>query len=171
MKRSRAVDEYGCELTPEEEKEVDQMAQDITEKIFGEKSHGTNVPEQKSVPRMPNKAADEKGADQAAAVSVKKRPGRPKRIHQDEAKSAQNEVTVHEDPQREVLVIPDEVIKAVSEKITVITRTIESYEEQIEELKSDCQRNIELFEGYKKESQDKLMILKGFLEGAGHGQG
>lgn len=149
------------ELTPEEQEEIDLKAEEITANIF----FGTGEQSETA------KAADEKGADQAAAVSVKKRPGRPKRIHQDEAKSAQNEVTVHEDPQREVLVIPDEVIKAVSEKITVITRTIESYEEQIEELKSDCQRNIELFEGYKKESQDKLMILKGFLEGAGHGQG
>lgn len=153
MRRRAKLDEYGCELTPEEEKEVDQMAQDITEKIFGEKSHGTNVPEQKSVPTMPNKAAADRGADQAAAVSVKKSPGRPKK-----------------DPQREAPAVPDEVIKAVSEKIMVITRTIESYEEQIEELKSDCQRNIELFEGYKKESQDKLKVLRDFLKGAEHGQ-
>lgn len=149
------------ELTPEEQEEIDLKAKEITANIF----FGTGEQSETA------KAAADRGADQAAAVTVKKRPGRPKRIHQDEAKSAQNEVTVHEDPQREVSVIPDEVIKAVCEKITVITRTIESYEEQIEELKSDCQRNIELFERYKKESQDKLMVLNGFLEGAGHGQG
>lgn len=132
------------ELTPEEQEEIDLKAEEITANIF----FGTGEQSETA------KAADEKGADQAAAVSVKKRQGRPKK-----------------DPQRETPAVPDEVIKAVSEKITVITRTIESYEEQIEELKSDCQRNIELFEGYKKESQDKLMVLKGFLEGAGHGQG
>lgn len=132
------------ELTPEEQEEIDLKAEEITANIF----FGTGEQSETA------KAADEKGAVQAAAVTVKKRPGRPKK-----------------DPQREAPAVPDEVIKAVSEKITVITRTIESYEEQIEELKSDCQRNIELFEGYKKESQDKLMVLKGFLEGAGHGQG
>lgn len=170
MRRRRVVDEYGCELTAEEQKEVDQMAQDITEKIFGEKSHGTNVPEQKSVPRMPNKAAADRGADQAAGVSEKKRPGRPKRNPQKAPEDSQNEVTVHENPQREVPDIPEEVVKTIEEKIATIERTVKSYDEQIEELKSDCQRNVELFEGYKKEAEERLQVLGDFLRGAKNGQ-
>lgn len=147
MRRSAVVDEYGCELTAEEKKEIDLKAEEITENIFGDKV-----------------------ADQAAGVTVKKRPGRPKKDPQILQKNDQNEAKAPEDSQREPAVIPDEVLNAVKEKITIITRTIENYEEQIEELKSDCQRNIELFEGYKKESQEKLKVLRDFLEGAEHGQ-
>ena len=147
MKRSAVVDEYGCELTAEEKKEIDSKAEEITENIFGDKV-----------------------ADQAAGVTVKKRPGRPKKDPQTLHENDQNEVKAPEDSQRGPAVIPDEVLNAVKEKITIITRTIENYEEQIEELKSDCQRNIELFEGYKKESQEKQKVLRDFLEGAKHGQ-
>lgn len=147
MRRSAVVDEYGCELTAEEKKEIDLKAEEITENIFGDKV-----------------------ADQAAGVTVKKRPGRPKKDPQILHKNDQNEVKAPEDSQRGPAVIPDEVLNAAKEKITIITRTIENYEEQIEELKSDCQRNIELFEGYKKESQEKLKVLRDFLEGAEHGQ-
>lgn len=171
MRRSRVVDEYGCELTAEEQKEVDEMAQDITEKIFGEKSHGTNVPEQKSVPRMPNKAAADRGADQAAGVREKKRPGRPKRIHQDEAKSAQNEVTVHEDPQREVSVIPDVVRETVLEKMDLLERMIKHHEESIWELRTNCEQEISDIEKLKTECISKYHSLRSFLEVAEHGQG
>lgn len=170
MRRNAVVDEYGCELTAEEKNEIDLKAEEITEIFFGNKGHGTNVPEQKTVPEMPIKAAADKGTDQAAGVTVKKRPGRPKKDPQILQKNDQNEVKAPEDSQRGPAVIPDEVLNAVNEKITIITRTIENYEEQIEELKSDCQRNIELFEGYKKESQEKLKVLRDFLEGAEHGQ-
>lgn len=147
MKRSTVVDEYGCELTAEEKKEIDLKAEEITENIFGDKV-----------------------ADQAAGVTVKKRPGRPKKDPQILQKNDQNEVKAPEDSQRGPAVIPDEVLNAVKEKITIITRTIENYEEQIEELKSDCQRNIELFEGYKKEAEERLQILGDFLRGAKNGQ-
>ena len=148
------------ELTPEEQEEIDLKAKEITANIF----FGTGEQSETA------KAADEKGADQAAAVSVKKRPGRPKKDPQTQQRNDQNEVRGPENPQRGLSVIPEEVRMAVSEKISIITRTIESYEEQIEELKSDCQRNIELFEGYKRESQDKLKVLRDFLKGAEHEQ-
>ena len=79
-------------------------------------------------------------------------------------------MTVHEDPQREVPVIPEEVVKTIEEKIATIERTVKNYDEQIEELKSDCQRNVELFEGYKKEAEERLQILGDFLRGAKNGQ-
>ena len=159
MRRRAIADEYGCELTAEEQKEIDEQAEKITEKIFGGKNQ-SETPE----------AAADKGADQAAGVTVKKRPGRPKKDPQTQQRNDQNEVRGPENPQRGLSVIPEEVRMAVSEKISIITRTIESYEEQIEELKSDCQRNIELFEGYKRESQDKLKVLRDFLKGAEHEQ-
>lgn len=159
MRRSRVVDEYGCELTAEEQKEVDERAQAITENFFGAKKS-----------EELKKAAADKVDDMAADVSEKKRPGRPKRDPQKAPEDSQNEVTVHEDPQREVPVIPEEVVKTIEEKIATIERTVKNYDEQIEELKSDCQRNVELFEGYKKEAEERLQILGDFLRGAKNGQ-
>lgn len=159
MRRSRVVDEYGCELTAEEQKEVDERAQEITENFFGAKK--TEDLE---------KAAADKVDDMAAGVSEKKRPGRPKRDPQKAPEDSQNEMTVHEDSQREVPVIPEEVVKTIEEKIATIERTVKNYDEQIEELKSDCQRNVELFEGYKKEAEERLQILGDFLRGAKNGQ-
>ena len=159
MKRSAVVDEYGCELTAEEQKEVDERAQEITENFFGAKKTEDL-----------KKAAADKVDDMAAGVREKKRPGRPKRNPQESSEDPQNEVTVHEDPQREVPVIPEEVVKTIEEKIATIERTVKNYDEQIEELKSDCQRNIELFEGYKKEAEERLLILGNFLRGAKNGQ-
>lgn len=152
MRRSRAVDEYGCELTAEEQKEVDEMAQEITENFFGAKKTEDL-----------KKAAADKVDDMAAGVREKKRPGRPKRDPQKAHEDSQNELTVHEDPQREV-------VKTIEEKIATIERTVKSYDEQIEELKSDCQRNVELFEGYKKEAEERLQVLGDFLRGAKNGQ-
>lgn len=159
MRRSRVVDEYGCELTAEEQKEVDERAQEITENFFGAKKSEDL-----------KKAAADKVNDMAAGVRKKKRPGRPKRNPQEPSEKSQNEVTVHEDPQREVPVIPEEVVKTIEEKIATIERTVKNYDEQIEELKSDCQRNVELFEGYKKEAEERLQILGDFLRGAKNGQ-
>lgn len=159
MRRSRAVDEYGCNLSAEEQKEVDERAQEITEIFFGTKKTEDL-----------KKAAADKVDDMAAAVREKKRPGRPKRNPQKVPEDSQNEVTVHEDPQREVSVIPEEVVKTIEEKIATIERTVKNYDEQIEELKSDCQRNVELFEGYKKEAEERLQILGDFLRGAKNGQ-
>lgn len=159
MKRSAVVDEYGCELTAEEQKEVDERAQEITENFFGAKKTEDL-----------KKAAADKVDDMAAGVSEKKRPGRPKRDPQKAPEDSQNEVTDHEDPQREVTVIPEEVVKTIEEKIATIERTVKNYDEQIEELKSDCQRNVELFEGYKKEAEERLQILGDFLRGAKNGQ-
>lgn len=159
MRRSRVVDEYGCELTAEEQKQVDERAQEITENFSGAKKSEDL-----------KKAAADKVDDMAAGVREKKRPGRPKRDPQKAPEDSQNEVTVHEDPQREVPVIPEEVVKTIEEKIATIERTVKNYDEQIEELKSDCQRNVELFEGYKKEAEERLQILGDFLRGAKNGQ-
>lgn len=159
MRRRRVVDEYGCELTAEEQKEVDEMAQEITENFF----------EAKKTEDLKKAAADNVD-DMAAGVREKKRPGRPKRDPQKAPEDSQNEVTVHEDPQREVPAIPEEVVKTIEEKIATIDRTVKSYDEQIEELKSDCQRNVELFEGYKKEAEERLQVLGDFLRGAKNGQ-
>lgn len=159
MRRSRVVDEYGCELTAEEQKEVDERAQEITKIFFGAKKSEDL-----------KKAAADKVDDMAAGVREKKRPGRPKRNPQKAPEDSQNGVTVHEDPQREDSVIPEEVVKTIEEKIATIERTVKNYDEQIEELKSDCQRNVELFEGYKKEAEERLQILGDFLRGAKNGQ-
>lgn len=150
MRRRAKLDEYGCELTPEEEKEVDQMAQDITEKIFGEKSHGTNVPEQKSVPRIPNKAAADRGADQAADVTEKKKPGRPKKKSEDQ--------------------MPEIVRDVITEKVDLLERMIHTYDESIETLKADLTQQIADYESRKKDAGVKIKTLMSFLEGAEHGQ-
>lgn len=149
------------ELTPEEQEEIDLKAEEITANIF----FGTGEQSETA------KAADEKGAVQAAAVTVKKRPGRPKRIHQDEAKSAQNEVTVHEDPQREVPVIPDVVRETVLEKMDLLERMIKHHEESIWELRTKCEQEISDIEKLKTECISKHHSLRSFLEVAEHGQG
>ena len=73
---SRRVNEWGFPLSEDEQIEIDVKAKEITDTIFGQ-SHGTNVPEQLSVPKMPKHSKNE-GA-MAADVTVKKKPGRPKK--------------------------------------------------------------------------------------------
>lgn len=170
MRRSRVVDEYGCELTAEEQKEVDEMAQDITEKIFGEKSHGTNVPEQKSVPKMPNKAAADRGADQAAGVSEKKKPGRPKKQSEDLHENALGQfITEGKTQKRDD--IPEIVRDVITEKIDLLERMIHTYDESIETLKADLTQQIADYESRKKDAGEKIKSLTTFLGGAEHGQG
>lgn len=160
MRRSRVVDEYGCELTAEEQKEVDEMAQEITENFF----------EAKKTEDL-KKAAADKVDDMAEGVREKKRPGRPKRDPQKAPEDSQNEMTVHEDPQREVSVIPDVVRETVLEKMDLLERMIKRHEESIWELRTNCEQEISDIEKLKTECISKYHSLRSYLEVAEHGQG
>lgn len=61
MSKKAMVDEVGCELTKDEQEELDRKAEEITEEIFGTPDH------------------EDLGNDVAAAVPEKKKPWRPKK--------------------------------------------------------------------------------------------
>ena len=148
MRKRVVVDEYGCELTAEEQKEVDEIAQEITENFFGAKKTEDL-----------KEAAADKGADPAAVVTEKKKPGRPKKQFED----------LHEKAQKSND-IPDIVRDVITEKIDLLERMIHTYDESIETLKTDLTQQIADYESRKKDTGVKIKTLMSFLEGAEHGQ-
>lgn len=151
MRRSRVVDEYGCELTAEEKKELDEKAREITENIFGDKKQN-------------------KGADQAAGVTEKKKPGRPKKKAEDLHENALGQFITEGKTQKSDD-IPEIVRDVITEKIDLLERMIHTYDESIETLKADLTQQIADYESRKKDAGEKIKSLTSFLGGAEHGQG
>lgn len=151
---SRRVNEWGFPLSEDEQIEIDEKAKKITDSIFGQ-SHGTNVPEQLSVPKMPKASKNE--VDMAAGITEKKKPGRPKKAI--------------EDPVAEALVkknsdeIPEVVRDVLAEKIDLLERMIHTYDENIEALKADLTQQIADYESRKKDAGEKIRSLTAFMGG------
>jgi hypothetical protein len=150
MRRSRVVDEYGCELTAEEKKELDEKAREITENILGDKKQN-------------------KGADQAAGVTEKKKPGRPKKQPEDLHEQALGQFIAEKNTQKSNE-IPDIVRDVITEKIDLLERMIHTYDESIETIKADLTQQIADYESRKKDAGEKIKSLTSFLGGAEHGQ-
>lgn len=127
MSKRAIIDEYGCELTAEEHEELDRKAEEITERFFG----------------------DKKGADQAAVVHEKKKPGRPKKVQ--------------EEKQRDE--IPQIVRDVITEKIDLLERMIRTYDENIETLRMDLTQQISDLEDRKKDAGEKITALMAYMGG------
>ncbi len=147
---ARRVDERGFPLSEDEQIEIDEKAKKITDSIFGQ-SHGTNVPEQLSVPKMP-KIAKNEGA-MAAGVTEKKKPGRPKRTS-----AVPEETKSRED-------LPQIVRDMIEEKVDVLERLIRKYEQDIEETRSELERKIRDLDARKKDAAEKIAELSAFMGG------
>lgn len=151
---ARRVDERGFPLSEDEQIEIDEKAKKITDSIFGQ-SHGTNVPEQLSVPKMP-KIAKNEGA-MAADVTEKKKPGRPKKAIEDPVAAAPDKKSSNE--------IPEIVRDVITEKIDLLERMINTYDESIETLKADLTQQIADYESRKKDAGEKIRSLTAFMGG------
>lgn len=151
---SRRVNEWGFPLSEDEQIEIDVKAKEITDTIFGQ-SHGTNVPEQLSVPKMPKNSKNE-GA-MAADVTEKKKPGRPKKAIETPAAAA----TVKKNSDE----IPEVVRDVLAEKIDLLERMIHTYDENIEALKADLTQQIADYESRKKDAGEKIRSLTAFMGG------
>lgn len=134
MAKKALTDEYGCELTKGEQEELDRKAQEITEAIFGTPDH------------------EDRGADVAAAVPEKKKPGRPKKAPVDfEAKKSDE--------------IPQIVRDVITEKVDLLERLIGNYEQDIEETGSELERKIRDLDARKKDAAEKIAELSAFMGG------
>lgn len=134
MAKKALTDEYGCELTKDEQEEFDRKAEEITEEIFGTPDH------------------EDRGADVAAAVPEKKKPGRPKKAPVDpEAKKGDE--------------IPQIVREVITEKVDLLERLIGNYEQDIEETRSELERKIQDLDARKKDAAEKIAELSAFMGG------
>lgn len=150
---ARRVDERGFPLSEDEQIEIDEKAKKITDSIFGQ-THGTNVPEQLSVPKMPKISKNEVDM---AAVTEKKKPGRPKKAIEDPVAAAPVKKNSDE--------IPEVVRDVLAEKIDLLERMIHTYDENIEALKADLTQQIADYESRKKEAGEKIRSLTAFMGG------
>lgn len=135
MAKKALTDEYGCELTKGEQEELDRKAQEITEEIFGTPDH------------------EDRGADVAAAVPDKKKPGRPKKtpVDPEEAKKGDE--------------IPQIVRDVITEKVDLLEILIGNYERDIEETRSELERKIRDLDARKKDAAEKIAELSAFMGG------
>lgn len=135
MAKKALSDEYGCELTKDEQEELDRKAEEITEEIFGTPDHEDRV------------------ADVEAAVPEKKKPGRPKKapVDPEEVKKGDE--------------IPQIVRDVITEKVDLLERLIGNYEQDIEETRTELERKIQDLDARKKDAAEKIAELSAFMGG------
>ena len=146
----RRFDEYGLELTKEEQQEIDEIAKATVEDVM---------------PRVKKRPGRPKKSEAAADGKFKVKPAESKKDPEPEKVEVVPEESP-EEPQKDLntfttRILPIEVRNAIEEKMEIYEKTIKSYEDEIGTLKDRI-----------KTTEGKYLVLANYLTGAkAHNEG
>lgn len=140
----RSFDDFGCELTKEEQQEIDEIAKATVEDVM---------------PRVKKRPGRPKKSEAAADSKFKVKPAESKKDPEPEKAEEVPEENPAE-PSKDLntfttRILPIEVRNAIEEKMEIYEKTIKSYEQEIDTLKDRI-----------KSTEGKYIVLANYLTGA-----